>query len=110
MSAIDVDPMVQAMFGRFAVQVAFNYVVQHGVDGEADRAILLGTTSFANKMSFGGMSQGSHTLVLCDGVIRPRLVIASNHLRGCGSSGILQSGLTGAEPWLENGKIIINNL
>lgn len=65
MSAIDVDPMVQAMFGRFAVQVAFNYVVQHGVDGEADRAILLGTTSFANKMSFGGGCHRDSTRLSC---------------------------------------------
>lgn len=53
----------------------------------------------------------TRTLVLCDVVIRPRLVIASNHLVGSGASGLFKGmALATVKPWLDQGKIIINNM
>lgn len=93
------------MFGAHAVQAAFNYVVQP--TGQDNRASLVGTTSFAREMSFGGSEHGIHTLVLCDVIIRPHLVIASNHMAGRGASGILTSSdMASPEQWLAQGKII----
>lgn len=97
---------IQTLFGKHALQSACNYVVQPEND---NRAAVIGTTSFAREMSFGGVDHGVHTLVLCDMIIRPRLVIASDHMRGAGAAGLLKYGMSEAETWLKNGKIILNN-
>lgn len=100
-----IDPYIKAMFGEHAVRAAFNYVVQP--TGQDNRAAIIGNTVFAQEMSFGGASHGIHTLVLCDVVIRPHLVIASNHMAGRGASGILTSSdMASPEEWLAKGKII----
>ena len=97
----------RALFGVHARQAGFNYVVQ---GAGAEGAAIVGTTSYAQQMSFGAMDQGTHILVLSDIIIRPHLVIASNHLQGAGVSGILKSGIADVEGWLKHGKVIIDNL
>ena len=98
------DPYIKAMFGPHAVRAAFNYIVQ---PAEGQRAAIVGNTTFAKDMSFGGLATGlTHTLVLCDVVIRPHLVIASSHLAGCGAAGLLRTGLSDPDPWLQNGKLL----
>lgn len=105
----EVEAMMRAMYGQHARHAAFNYVVQ-GCREKNDAAII-GNTVFAMDMSFGGVAQGIHTLVLCDVVIRPHLVIASNHLQGCGAAGILTSdALASPTEWIEKGTVILNNI
>lgn len=100
-----VDPYVRVLFGANAVHTACNYVVQ---PSEGNKASLIGTTSFAKQMSFGGSDKYPHVLVLCDVVIRPRLVIGSHHLAGAGVSGILRDGLSedGVADWVRDGETI----
>jgi hypothetical protein len=102
---------IKAMFGQHAVHAAFNYIVQESGTKDEDRGLIAGNTSFVEAMSFGGVNHGIHTLVLCDVVIRPRLVIASSHLKGSGASGLFKGmALATVKPWLDQGKIIINNM
>ena len=102
------DPYIKALFGEKAVHTAFNYVVQNAGAG---KAAIIGNTSFSKEMSFGGVEHAPHTLVLCDVIIRPRLVIASRHLVGVGAAGILRSeALASPDEWLANGKILIKNI
>lgn len=101
------DAYIRAMFGHHAVHAAFNYVVQPAAQKE-NAAIVVGNTTFAKEMSFGGCDHGTHTLVLCDVIIRPRLVIASNHCRGMGATGILTTAMADADTWLSEGKVIID--
>jgi hypothetical protein len=109
MSTLADDPYIRLLLGAQTIHAAFNYVVQGG-KGQ-DRAAIIGSTSFAKQMSFGGIEKGVHTLVCCDVLIRPHLVIASDHLTGTGAAGILTSsdGLASAEAWMKHGTILIKN-
>jgi hypothetical protein len=102
----DTDAFTKAMFGQHARQIAFNVVIQDGEDG---KGTIIGNTMFGREMRFG--AKGTHVLLLCDAIIRPHLVIGSNHLRGVGSAGILtSSALTGTEEWIRHGTVALNNL
>jgi len=100
------DIMTKAMYGENARHVAFNVVLQ---DAGENRAAIIGTTSFASLMGYG--FKKNHCLLLCDAIIRPHLVIESDHLRGVGAAGILtSSALRETDQWLEHGRILVNNL
>ena len=100
----DMGITTEHLFGAGSRHIAFNYVVQDC--GGRNRAAIIGTTSFAKEMSFDGMGKKTHTLVLCDAIVRPRLVVVSDHLRGVGLSGIARDGLMGIEQWAEHGEVI----
>lgn len=102
------DPYIQAIFGKLAVHTAFNYVVQP--TGQEQQAAIIGNTAFADRMSFGGSAQFPHTLVLCDVILRPRLVIGSSHLAGAGAAGILRNGIADAESWLKEGTVLLDQM
>lgn len=98
---------IKAMFGEHAVHTAFNLILQDA--GEPDRASFVGTTSHRSTMGFGFSK--THCLVLCDAIIRPHLVIESDHLRGVGLAGIVtSSSMCGPDEWLHHGRIIIDNM
>lgn len=102
------DTYLRMMFGQHARKAAFNYIVQ-GSGG--NRAAIIGNTSHAEAMAFGGDFDRSHVLVLCDVVIRPHLVIESKHLTGTGAAGLLTNGaLASPEEWLTNGRVLLNNM
>jgi hypothetical protein len=97
------DAMTQAMYGVHARHVAFNVVLQDAGD---NKATIVGTTGFASLMGYG--FKKTHCLLLCDCIIRPHLVIESDHLRGMGLTGIVtSSSLTGVDEWVRNGKILL---
>jgi len=101
-----VDAMTQAMYGQDARHVAFNVVLQDAGEGNA---AIVGTTSFAKVMGYG--FKKTHALLLCDAIIRPHLVIESDHLIGVGLTGIVtSSSMAGVSEWVRNGKILVNNL
>jgi len=93
------------LFGKGSRHIAFNYVVQ-GCGDSLDRAAIIGTTCFAKDMSFDGIKKKTHTLVMCDAIVRPRLVVVSDHLRGVGITGILTTGMAGMEDWAKHGEVI----
>jgi len=93
------------LFGKGSKHIAFNYVVQSAGDS-LDRAAIIGTTCFAKDMSFGGIAKKTHTLVMCDAIVRPRLVVVSDHLRGVGTSGILRDGIASIDGWVTHGEVI----
>jgi hypothetical protein len=98
--------MTQAMYGQDARHVAFNVVLQDQGEG---KAAIVGTTSFAKTMGYG--FKKNHCLLLCDVIIRPHLVIESNHLRGVGLAGIVtSSSMSGVSEWVRKGNILVNNL
>jgi len=104
------DAMTRAMFGQDARQVAFNFVLQDGGKEKGRHiASIVGTTQFADLMGYG--FKKTHCLVLCDAVIRPHLVIESDHLVGVGAAGILtSSSMASVREWVRNGHILVNNL
>lgn len=100
------DVMTRAMYGIHARHVAFNVVLQ---DAGKNKAAIVGTTNFARSMGYG--FEKNHCLILCDAIIRPHLVIESDHLRGVGLAGIItSSSMAGVDEWIRNGKILVNNL
>lgn len=105
MGSVGEEMYVKAMFGENARQVAFNYVLQGA--GE-NKAILLGNTTFAKEMAFGGSLEAPHVLVMCDAIIRPHLVIESKHLVGEGVAGIVSRGIADVNQWLQNGRVVLN--
>ncbi len=108
MAVNDDDMWTRAMFGEHARKAAFNYVVQGTGQG---RAAIIGNTSFADAMAFGGDHERAHVLVLCDVIIRPHLVIESRHLQGCGAAAILTSdALASPESWLHEGRVLLDNM
>lgn len=102
------DYYTKALMGNQATKAGFNYVVQQ--TGKANQATIIGNTAFASEMSFGASPNAPHVLVLCDVIIRPHLVIQSEHLLGTGIAGIAKDGIANADSWLKHGKIIINNM
>lgn len=100
-----VDPYIKTLFGCQARKAAFNYVLQP--DGAGNGAVI-GITSLADVLAFGG--KRTHTLVICDVVIRPHLVIESDHLAGAGASGILKGGMADVDAWLQHGHVLIDNI
>jgi len=100
------DAMTKAMFGQDARHVAFNVVLQ---DGGENGCAIMGTTKFPKVMGYG--FKKTHCLLLCDAIIRPHLVIESDHLIGVGAAGILtSSSMAGVSEWVRNGRILVNNL
>lgn len=93
------------LFGKGSRHIAFNYVVQEA-GGNSNRAAIVGNTCYAKEMSFDGLGNKTHTLVMCDAIIRPRLVVVSDHLRGAGITGILTTGLADIQQWAEHGEVI----
>lgn len=109
---LEIDAITKALFGEQSRHVAFNYILQRGDRHEPDKAAVIGNTVHARNMSFEVDPRFAHVLVLCDAIIRPHLVIGSNHARGHGAAGLLTSsdGIGGVDAWLRHGTIIIDNI
>lgn len=101
------DPYIQAMFGCHAIHSPMNFIVQAY---EEDGVFLAVAQARVNKSLFKRLtfnSRRTHQMIIGDIVLRPQLVIESDHLRGCGISGILTSGLDPQE-WASRGKVIFD--
>ena len=94
------------MFGEHARHVAFNVVLQDQGDS---KAAIVGTTNFAKLMGYG--FKKNHCMLLCDAIIRPHLVIESDHLIGVGLAGIItSSSMSSPDEWVRHGNILVNNM
>jgi len=52
-------------------------------------------------------SELSHQLIIGEVFVRPHLVVESDHLKGCGLSGLVSSG-TSPEEWVQHGNILVD--
>lgn len=96
-----IDPYIRGLFGANAIRLPLNFIVQR-----VDENIVTGVfqTKLGNAMLFG--SNKPHQLILGEAVIRPHIVAHSDHLVGCGISGICKSGFTDIAAWIKGGTLI----
>ena len=97
------------LFGRHAVRIPLNIVVQYqgDVDGRA-LVLVVGQSTFegVHPLCFG--SNKTHQLILGDAVIRPHIVFDSNAFQGRGLNGLIQMS---PDEWLDNPHgILLNNV
>lgn len=93
----------KVMYGQNAFQIPINMISQE-VEGEKVTGVF--QTSIGLPLRFN--SQRTHILILGDLVFRPRLVIASDHLRGSGFAGLAKDGFADMDGWLQHGDIILS--
>lgn len=96
--------MTKVMFGQNAFHIPVNIISQDVGEGEKVAGVF--QTSHGLPLRFN--SQRTHVLALGDMMFRPRLVIASDHWRGMGISGLYKDGFISVEDWLANGDVIIS--
>lgn len=95
------------MFGQNAIQVPFNCIVQaNHKENTTVAVIVVGGTPQAMGYTFGGKK--THQLIVGDAIIRPHLVMDSDHLVGTGLAGIAMSGFADVGAWMESGKMLID--
>lgn len=98
------------MFGKHAVHVPMNFIVQDMTDkGEPAVICVAQSRGPRTRQLFFTDEPFTHTLILGDVVIRPHLVIGSNHLRGTGVAGLARFDVP-PEEWYSKGKMLLNNL
>lgn len=99
------DAYTHMMFGRHAVSVGVNFIMQETEDG----MILIGQSKgpSTSKLRFGAKKGRTHVLVLGDMVLRPHLVMASDSFRGAGVTNLVKNGFTSTDKWLE-GDIVLD--
>ena len=95
--------MIKAYFGINAIHIPLNLVIQ--AQGEVNGQFLVtvvGQSSVAagqqHPLQFG--SKRIHQLVLGDAIIRPRLVLDSDHFQGAGLGGLLKDMTP--DNWIDN--------
>jgi hypothetical protein len=99
---MNADLYTRMLFGENAVHVPMNLVVQQQSDGIV---LVVGTMKGATALAFGGTQ--THQLLLGDAIVRPRLVLESNHLRGMGLSGIVTGGMADWDEWRQHGRVLL---
>lgn len=103
----DADIYTRAMFGQNAIQVPFNCIVQANPNENTVAAVIVvGGSSQTLRYMFGGKK--THQLIIGDAIIRPHLVMDSDHLTGTGIAGIARSGFADVEGWMRNGTTLID--
>jgi len=101
---METDVYTKAMFGCNAIQVPLNLIVQPVNESNTKvTGIFQGQHPNMAQMMFG--SKRTHVLILGDAVIRPRLVIGSDHLTGEGLTSIASFGFD--RKWADKGDIIL---
>ena len=104
---METDIYTRAMFGQNAIQVPFNCIVQADQSNNTLVAVIVvGGTPQSMRYTFD--SKKIHQLIVGDAIIRPHLVMESNHLRGMGIAGIARDGFTDVQAWMKNGKMLID--
>ncbi len=102
---MNADPYTRALFGRNAVQIPFNCILQPNHDDQTVLAVVLIRGPEAMRLTYG--SKSPHVLIMGDAVIRPRMVVESSHLVGDGISSIARDGFANLDSWVRNGKVIL---
>ena len=99
------ETMTRAMFGENAVKVPIRIIVQDPGAG----VVLFAGAMRSKALTFG--SELSHQYILGDAIIRPHVVLESDHPQGMGISGIMTSSMY-ADPfeWVRHGNVILDPL
>jgi len=100
---------IEALFGKNAMQVPFNCIVQGGKEkGVAVvAAVVVIRGPEAERLLMG--SNKTHQLIIGDAVIRPKLAMESDHLTGTGLSGLAMHGMADIDGWLKHGNVLIEH-
>ncbi len=102
-----IDPYTQLLFGKNAMTIPFNAVIQGDPKNKQVLAIVLIQGDHALKLMYN--SKLTHQLIIGDAVIRPHIIVESNHLRGAGVTGIVTSGLSSMEDWINQGNLLLDS-
>lgn len=97
----DSDAMRKAMYGQHSIHVPMWMVVQ---DQGPDTVAFIGG-SRSKDLTYG--SSLVHQLILGEVIIRPHVVVESEHLKGHGLTGLAQCG-SDMDDWVRNGKVIVD--
>ncbi len=101
--ALQGDYHIKAMFGEKAVHVPAWIKVQN--QGKA--GVLFVGASRLSDMCYG--SDKTHCLVVGEIIVRPHLIVASDHLQGAGISGLVREG-GDIDDWAERGLVLFDGL
>lgn len=98
---MDNKAYMKAMYGCNALHIPAWFVVQDQGPGTVAIVGASRDTSVRYK------SEKTHQLIIGELIVRPHLVVESDHLAGAGLSGLLTTGDT-IEDWVRHGKVIID--
>lgn len=102
------DTYTKAMFGENARQVDINIITQQVEVKDSDKMLLIAQSSNFGQVPFLDHGKFAHHLIMADMVLRPHVIIGSNHMRGQGASGIITSAFSNIGEWIENGEILFD--
>ena len=86
----DSQMMVKAMFGEKATHIGFNMIIQDaGSKGDNKACGFFQTTDTTGALkNLLKDKKLCHQLILGDMIIRPHMILDSDHLKGCGLAGL----------------------
>ena len=67
--------------------------------------VMLVGSSRNDTLTYG--TDETHQLIVADVIVVPRLVLASNHLRGAGANGLVTQGLSDQDGWRQHGRLVV---
>jgi hypothetical protein len=100
---------IRKLFGERACRIPLNFVTQEADRENGQYLVLAQTTLPAEAQTKLTPTQHPHHLVMGEAVIRPHLIIASEHLIGAGASGIITGGFH-LEDWVRRGTVLYDPL
>lgn len=99
---------IEALLGDSVIHVPMNFIVQQMGETDNQPAIIAAAQSRGPLTPRLFCTTGvpfTHTLILGDVFIRPRLVIGTNHLQGHGMAGLCRFDVS-PEEWLAKGTVL----
>ena len=97
------------LLGERAIHVPMHGIVQRMGGGDMVVCVFLSKVDPANPLLMGASE--THIFFHGDMIVRPNVAFASNHLRGSGLSGLVQSeAMSSPVPWMEHGRILLEPL
>jgi hypothetical protein len=104
-SLMDEDMYTKMLMGKDAVKIPLNLIAQC-VDGTDTFAGVFQFKHPNGKELFRAQDgQATHTMVLADAIIRPHVVMGSEHMEGYGIGGIYTSGFAEMNEWVRSDDI-----
>ena len=102
---MDEEMYTKMLMGQDAVKVPLNLIAQC-VDGVDTFAGVFQFRHPNGKQLFrANDGQATHTMVMADAIIRPHVVMGTEHMAGYGIGGIYTSGFTEMDEWVRSDDI-----
>jgi hypothetical protein len=100
---METDPYIRAMFGEHAIHTPMNFVVQ-AIEPDSFVAMAQCRVSRALFKRLVFNSKKPHQLIMSDIILRPHLVMETEHLCGIGMAGIFTSSSGyDVNEWVQHG-------